>query len=221
MIRFLIDWSELWAMLIPLPFMFNRNAKPYFKPVKIYIILALLINLGIMLIWKCKDIWGFEKGDLLYSNNFLYNVHSIVRLLCFSWFFILLRQRFLHRVKFIIPFVFLLLVIINFIFFENFMNQQVFSTKMLAIEAGLLLFYCLQYYIFLSLEERTGKLSKQKGFWIVTGLFVFVGVCFFIFLFYSYLADAYEAFAVDLWDVHNIAYVFLGVCIAVSFKKNI
>jgi hypothetical protein len=200
--------------------MFKREMAAYLKPVRWYVLIALVLNLGIMLIWKYKDEWDIGKTDLLYSNNFLYNIHSITRLVLFSLFFILLKKRFMHRIKMILPALFIALAVINFIFFEDFFNRNLFSTRMLAIEAGILLFYCLQYYIFLNLEERTGTLNQQKGFWVVTGLFIFVAACFFIFLFYSYLTAADKKFAVDIWDVHNLAYIILGICLAISFKKN-
>ncbi|MGQ0737586.1 MAG: hypothetical protein ACT4OJ_00865 [Bacteroidota bacterium] len=223
MYRFIIDWAEVIAPLIALPFVLSRKTIPaYLKPVRIYVAAALILNVAATLIWKYKERWGFQEGDFLWSNNFIYNIHSIVRLLLFSWFFILLKQRFLHRVKLIIPALFLVLAAINFIFFENFLDRTTFSNRLLATEAAILLFYCLQYFIFLNLEDRVTALSKQPGFWVVTGLTFYVAASFFIYLFYIYLTAEDLNFAVDIWDVHNIMYIFLCICIAVNFKlKNV
>jgi hypothetical protein len=39
--RFILDWSEVWALLIPLAILlFYRNKTAYLKPVRIYIIVA-------------------------------------------------------------------------------------------------------------------------------------------------------------------------------------
>ncbi|MBI5857038.1 MAG: hypothetical protein HZB42_05240 [Sphingobacteriales bacterium] len=221
MYHLIIDWAEAWAPLIPLFFILRKKNKiPWLKPVSIYIWVALLLNLAATLLWKYKVAWGIKEGDFLWSNNFLYNIHSIIRLLLFSWFFILLKQRFMHRIKAVLPFLFLILVAVNFIFFEDFFNRQMLSSRLLATEAAILLFYCLQYYIFLMLEDRSTSLKKQPGFWIVTSLTFYVAVSFFIFLFYTHLVNEDWEFAVDIWDVHNIAFIFLCIFIAIQFHRD-
>jgi len=217
----IVDWSEAWALLIPLYFIIRNKKQPiYLRPLRWYVIIALLINIAATCIHKFKIIWGFEDGDFWFSNNFLYNIHSIIRLLLFSWFFILLGQRFMHRVKAILPFLFLVLAVINFIFFEDFFDRGMLSSRLLATEAALLLFYCLQYYIYLMIEDRTTSFNKQPGFWVVTGLTFYVAASFFIFLFYTYLIEHDINFAIDIWDVHNLAYILLCICLAVSFNRK-
>ena len=218
--RLFIDWAEVIGPLIALPFVLSRKKTPaYLKPVRIYVIIALVVNLLSTLIWKYKVKWGFTEDDFLWSNNFLYNIRSVCSLVLFSMFFIRLKQRFLHRVKAALPWVFLVVAAVNFIFFEDFFNRNMFSNRLLATEAAILLFYCLQYYIFLTIEDRTTPLKKQPGFWIVTGLTFYVAASFFIFLFYMYLTQADLNFAVDIWDVHNIVYLFLFICIAITFRQ--
>ncbi len=218
--RLFIDWAEVIGPLIALPFVLSRkNIPAYLKPVQTYVIIAFVVNLLSTLIWKYKVKWGIDETDFLWSNNFLYNIRSVASLVLLSLFFIRLRQRFLHRVKAALPWIFLLLAAVNFIFFEDFFNPKMFSNRLLAAEAAILLFYCLQYYIFLTLEDKTTPLKKQPGVWIVTGLTFYVAASFFIFLFYMYLTQADLNFAVDIWDVHNIVYLFLFICIAVTFKQ--
>lgn len=215
------DWSEVWALLIPLYFLFRQQNKlTYLKPVRTYVIAALVINICAVSIQKFKIDFGYEPGDFFYSNNFLYNIHSVIRLLLFAWFFNLLNQRFMHRLKAIIPFVFVAFVIINFAFDEDFFNRNNLSSRLLATEADLLLFYCLQYYIFLMLEDKGIPLKKQPGLWIITGLTFYVAANFFIFLFYNYLIKQDIKFAIEIWDVHNVAYIFLCLCIALTFKRQ-
>ena len=126
----------------------------------------------------------------------------------------------MHRIKATIPFAFIFFVIINFVFFENFFNRYNLSSRLLAIEAALLLFYCLQYYIFLILDDKGTHFLNQPGIWVVIGLTFYVATNFFIFLFYDYLIKHNETFAVDIWDVHNIAFIFLCVCIAITFNRQ-
>ena len=221
MYKEITDWSEVWALLIPLFFLFRqRNKSSYLRPVRMYVIIALLINICAISIQKYKTEWGYELGDFFYSNNLLYNIHSVTRLLLFSWFFILLNQKFMHRIKMIIPFGFIIFVIINFIFYENFFNRYNLSSRLLATEAALLLFYCLQYYIFLIIEDKGIPFKKQPGVWIVIGLTFYVAASFFIFLFYDYLVVHDKDFAIDVWDVHNVFYITLCICIAASLNSK-
>jgi hypothetical protein len=125
----------------------------------------------------------------------------------------------MHRIKAIIPFLFVLLAIINFTFFENFFSIPL-SSRLLATEAALLLFYCLQYFIYLLIEERGIALKTQPGFWVVTGLTIYVATSFFIFLSFNYLvAHDLTIFATSIWDVHNVSYVILCLGIARAFYQ--
>lgn len=220
----LLDWSEVWALLIPLTVLLWKKKKgEYLRPIRIYVGTTLLLNIGIVLISEYKTKWGLQQGDFLWNNNVLYNIGSILRLLLFAWFFNLLGQRFMHRLKIIIPFAFLLFVLVNFIFYENFIPFgafESFSSRLLATEAALLLFYCLQYFIFLMIEDKPTKLPFQPGVWVVTGLSIYISVSFFIFLFYSYLSKVTKDFAVNIWDVHNIVFIILCLFIAKQFYQE-
>jgi hypothetical protein len=220
----ILNWSEIWVLLIPLiVLLWSKNNHKYLLPIRKYLFVALILNITIVLISELKGKWGLTENDFFWNNNVFYNISSIVRLLLFAWFFILLRQRFMHRVKAIIPFAFLLFVFINFIFFEKFVPQgdyEWFSSRLLATEAALLLFYCLQYFIYLIIEEKTTHLKTEPGFWVVTGLSIYVAANFFIYLFYEYLSKVTADFAVNVWDVHNIAFIILCVCIAKQFNTK-
>jgi hypothetical protein len=215
------DWSEVWGLLIPAFFIFrNKRLPDYLKPVRVYVFSAFVINLLAILIQKYKIVWGFHEHDLLWSNNFLYNSHSIVRFFLFSLFFYQLKQPFMQGIKRIIPVLFLLFIIINFSFYETYFDNML-SSRLLATESALLLFYSLQYFIFLLLEDRVSPSKKQAAFWVVTGLSIYVATSFFIFLFYTYLIkNDLQFFAVDIWDVHNIAYLILCICIAKAFYST-
>ena len=225
MIRKILDLSEVWALLIPLFFLLRYKIKPpYLKPIRLFIWIALLLNIFIILIQEYKARWWhLTADDFLWNNNFLYNIESVIRLLLFAWFFILLNQRFMHRLKAVIPFAFILFVLVNFIFFEKFFprgDYEAFSSRLLATESALLLFYCLQYFIYLIIEEKTTNIRFQPGFWVVTGLTVYVAASFFIYLFYDYLTDSKRNFAIDIWDVHNVVFIILNLFIAIQFYQE-
>jgi hypothetical protein len=224
-LRSIFDWSEVWALLIPLIFVIRCKPKANWqKPVKWYLITALLLNVSLDFVWYVNKYRLFDSyPGHRWNNNIFYNLNSVARLFFFAWFFNSLHQRFVHRIKAIIPYIFLLFLLVNFIFFENFFPfglKELFSSRLLATESAFLIFYCLQYYIYLIVEEKTTKIALQPGFWIVTGLSIYVAASFFIFLFFDYLNDANSKFAVSIWDVHNIAFIILGISIAMQFLQE-
>lgn len=212
----ILDWSEAWAPLIPIAVWIRHKKQPgYLKPVVFYVCFALITDLLIDLIWKFRTAiprpWN--------SNNWLYNLHSIVRLLLFTRFFILLHQPFLERLKWLAPLLFLLFAAVNFSVYERFFDYNNLSSRLLAMEAGLLLFYCLQYYYY-KVKEDLEIGQSQPDFWVVTGLGIYVVVNFFIFLLYKELAVYYTRFAVDIWSIHNLSYILFHIFLAKAFYAS-
>jgi hypothetical protein len=209
-ISLVLDWSEVWALLMPLAILtyFGKQPRQY-RPIAAYVWIALIINMGIDLTWKLRNV----LPPNLNSNNYLYNLHSVVRFYLFYLFFIRLKQPFLTTIKKVVPFLFLLFLILNFSFFEKFFDYWKLSSRLLALEAGLLLFYCLQYYLYKVKEEDEILGSNQPDFWIVTGLGIYVAINFFIFLLYNEITLLSTQFAVQLWNVHNVSYIIFNVFI--------
>lgn len=219
----LLDCSEIWALFIPLFFMTGDKKKvAYLKPVRIYVWIAIIISVLIIVISKRNQWFGFPEHpnpSWLGSNNFLYNLHSVVRFLLFSWFFILLDQKILSRGKRLIPILFLLCFFINFIFFEDFFNYWSFSGRLLSIEATILLFYCLLYYMHM-LRDDESSFRASPSFWVVTGLSIYVVVNIPIFLFYAALLKQFEDFTVGIWDIHNISFIIFCIFLAKAFYES-
>ena len=111
-LKLFLDWSEAWAPLIPLFVLVrNRNQPHFLRPVIIYILIAFPINLF-------GDIIGDYKGYLPHTywfqkNLYLYNIHSVIRFVCFSYFFIDLKQEYYTKIKTAIP-----IIYIAFLFFD-------------------------------------------------------------------------------------------------------
>lgn len=213
-----LDWSEVWALLIPLAVLFKYPKQPkYFKPVIIYLWLALAIDLVIDIGWKFKS----HVPAWLKDNNFLYNVHSIIRFACFASFFILLNHPFQQKLKKAIPYLALLFVLINFLVFkENFLEKETFSSRLLATEAGLLLAYCLLYFLY-RFQDESLQLKRTADFWVVLGLSIYVVLNFFYFLFYKTLIkEGYGKTVAWMWDIHNATFIILCLFIARAFYVN-
>lgn len=209
----ILNWSEVWALFIPLLVLMIRRKQPfYMKPVILYLWLALPLNLVCDILSDYND----AHRDQLISNNPLYNIHSIVRFICFSYFFILLKQKFFKTVNKYIPVIYFVFVAINFIFFENFFYQYNISGNLLSMEAFLLLIYCMLYYLS-QLKSETEGITATKGFWVITGLAIYVAANFFVFLFYVPMITENPALANKMWDLHNVAYILLCIFISKAF----
>ena len=225
----IIDWSEAWALLIPLTFYFIWRPKhAWVKPVIIYLVVAFLLNLTADMIWK-NGLPFFEfpirkAFTFLYvprykqiSNNLFYNLHSILRLLLFTWFFYKLDPVFFKKINWIVIPLFLLFIAINFYSFANIVVLP--NSALFAVEAALLLFYCIAYFIRLNKDDRLANPFSESSFRIVSGLTLYNAINFPIFIFYDYLIRSNDAYSKDIWTVHNITFVILNILIAFSFKK--
>ena len=206
-LRNILDWSEVWAPLIPLVcYLFNRHQPGYMKPVIAYFLIAFFVNLAGDIISDYKSWIPFKVT----SNNPLYNVHSIIRFTCFSYFFILLKQPGYTRISTWMPVIYLLIIVVNFGFVENFGNPDHLSGNLLSAEAYLLLVSCMVYYLN-KLKNEEDDIAGGPDFWVVTGLSIYVVVNFFVFLFYVPMIKFDSQLANRIWDVHNIGYIILCV----------
>jgi hypothetical protein len=216
LLGFILDWSEVWALLIPIIyFLFHRRQPDFLKPVIVYLFAALLLNLmgNIIAEYKIYLPWWLQ------SNNPLYNVHSVIRFICFSYFFIALNQQAFKKWLYILPNLSLLIIIINFSTVENFGNPNHLSGNLLAAEAYLLLIYCMLYYL-AKLREEESDFSSGPDFWVVTGLSIYVVINFFVFLFYVPMINQNPALADNIWNVHNIAYILFCIFITKAFYAS-
>lgn len=208
-----LDWSEIWALMIPLGVLLVRRQQPAgLKPVIVYLWLALFINIAIDIIMAI-NLYN-KQSDL--SNNPLYNLHSITRFACFSIFFIKLTHRSFVNLKKMLTLAAMVFFVVNFIFFEDFFNYNSFSGNLLALEAYLLLVFCMLYYLS-ELKDDSKNLFDRPDFWVVTGLSIYVVTNFFVFLFYLPMIFIDVNLAVNIWNVHNIAFIVFCIFITKAF----
>lgn len=216
-LKLILGWSEAWALIIPVTVLLYKKKQPdYLKPVVVYTWLALVLNIFQDTIANLKLVLHFPHW--LQTNNYVYNVHSIVRFACFSLFFLGLHQPFFKNIKRIIPIFFYLFVVINFTFFEAFFRFSPLSSRLLTTEAYLLLVYCILYYLYRINYDDEPKI-RSPHFWVVTGLSFYVAVGFFIFLFQNTLVKQLEHFAISIWRVHDVAYIIFCILLAMAFAE--
>lgn len=213
--QMIIDWSEVWSLMIPAAILLMKKQPALLRPVVFYIWIALFINLAVDMTWKYRDLLPADNN----SNNYLYNLHSVIRFFLFSFFFIRLKQPFLVHLKKLVPLFFTLFIIINFWLFEDFFDYWKFSSRLLSVEAILLLSYCLQYYLF-KINDTAEINFLNADFWIITGLGIYVTFNFFIFLLYNELSVRLQHFAISLWSFHNISFIIFNMFIAKGFYES-
>jgi len=205
----ILNWSEVWALIIPLiVILFNRRQPTTLKPIIIYLWLAFILNFCIDIIMLINVY--YHKSVM--SNNFLYNMHSVVRFVCFSSYFIQLPQASFTKFKKVLAAASVTFIVINFSLFEDFFNYDSFSDNLLVTEAYVLLIYCMLYYLS-ELKDDSKNLFNGPDFWVVTGLSLYVVVNFFVFLFYLPMIDVDVNLAVNIWNVHNIAFIIFCIFI--------
>lgn len=214
-----LNWSEVWALVIPLLLLRLNNKQPtFFKPIIVYLWIAFLLNIVIDIIAEFRLKWDFPSW--LQSNNPLYNLHSIVRFTCFSYYFLKLKQPFYTRFKKLIPVISLTFIVINFIFSENLFNPENLSGNLLSIEAYFLLIFCMLYYLS-QLKDEVQTITSGPDFWVTTGLSIYFTINFFVFLFYVPMIKQNPVLADRMWNVHNVAYIILCFFIAKAFYAPI
>ncbi len=222
LLRKIFDWSEVWALFIPLTVLLIYKPKSiWVVPVKWYLIIALTLNICIDFIWYVNmyDLFDSRKGDR-WNNNIFYNFQSIVRLFFFSWFFSTQGKQF-KQITRIIPVIFLTG---TFIFFAL-SGKSIFiiSSYLMATEAGFLLIYCLWFTNKTIRDDKPAFYTTHPPLWVVGGLTLYTAVNFFIFLFYNYLmyhSQKLKEYAASVWDIHNILFILLCTSIAIAFYNE-
>ncbi len=222
-IKLVVDWLEVWSLLIPLFVITLKRKQPVFlKPVVAYVLIAFVVNLLSNISWKFKHDNNFPVWFQV--NTYFYSIHAVARLFLLCWFFLLLKQPFLLNLKKIIPVAFLLFIIIHFSI-EPFVNywynqkgelRSTLAYKVLAVEAAIMLFYCLQYYLF-KLQQDVEDVSKPADLWIVTGLAIFSFCSFPIYFFYNAILENYYNFTINIWLVQKIAFLIFCISMARAF----
>jgi len=84
-----LDWSEVWALVIPLSVLLFRRQQPSsLLPVIVYVWLGFLVNAIIDAIMAVN--MTLPNSNL--TNNPFYNIHSVIRFGCFSFYFISIQK---------------------------------------------------------------------------------------------------------------------------------
>jgi len=217
MYRLILDLSEVWALFIPLTVYYLKKEKNSYLPLIIaYLYCALLLNTVADIIQKISNP---SLPFLFRYNNWLYNIHSIVRTILFLLFFKSIITKFKFFKPNLVMGLFATVVIATFYKYENFFY---INPRLFAFEGIILLFCCMLFFLQRMRDEEL-YLDFDAQLIITTGLMIYEGINFFIFLFYKILTQKERSFAINIWDVHNISFIIFCVFIAYAFygRKSI
>jgi hypothetical protein len=221
-LQILRDWSEVWALLIPLSVI--AVTKPKEKHIRLlvwYVILGFILNFtAIFMLEYYYLIPSWMYINNMVNNNLLYNIHSIIRVLFFSWYIITIRQYLFPILLKTLLTSYLVFVLINFIFNES---PFFLSTRLFAAESIVLLIMCLFYFFSSIQDESQTNWLKHPSFLICAGISLYEVITFFIFLFFYPLSQKDQAFFLVTMRIYNITFVLLCILLALAFyqtKKN-
>lgn len=206
MMLYILQWSELWATLLPIfVWIVKKPDDALLNPLKLYLVIVLCLYICIFSAYF----------SIIENNHFFYTLVSICRLTCFSWFFARLNFQSSKKITWNIYLIAIVLLLLNFIFFENFFTA--FSSNTFSAEAIVLLIFCIQYFLN-KLQADAISTNFDAALYIVTGLAIYEAVCFPMFLFYNTLINSNELYAAHVWNiVQNINYILFCLFIAGAF----
>jgi len=213
-LNLIINWSEVWALLIPLAVIIVcRPKEPYIKPVVIYVFIAFVLN-------TCATImveYYFQMPVWLKNNNVLYNIHSFVRVILFSWFILAIRKYNYPSILKITLVAYLVFVVVNF----SFLDSPLFlSSKHFAAESIVLLFFCLSFFLRSMLDESNVNWLKHPSFLVCAGISLYEAICFFIFLFFYPIAQKNKEFGALTMSIHSIIYTVFCIFLALALYSS-
>lgn len=213
--QIILDWSEVWALLIPLTIILMYRPKgPKTGWLVLYVVVGLLLNTISTVIAQFYD----QMPSWLKNNNIFYNIHSVVRVLLFSLYIISVKPyKYPHVLRGIL-WAYLVFVIINFSFIEPLLFL---SPNLFAAESIVLLIMCLFYFFRTILDETE---THWPSFMACIGICFYEVITFFVFLFFnivSYSTDPKDrAFARSLLLIYAISFIILCILLAFSLYKG-
>lgn len=210
----IINWSEAWALLIPLTvIIIYRPGELGTKPLILYVFAAFVLNTIATIMVQ----FYFSMPAWLKNNNILYNVHSLMRVILFSWYITRIRQYRFPVIQKILLGTYLVFVLVNFIFLES---PLFISSRLFAAESIVLLSLCLLFFFRSMQDDSEVNWLKHPAFLVCTGISLYEATSFFIFLFFYPLFKKNPEFGDLTMSIHNVMFVILCIILALALYKS-
>lgn len=215
LIKLILDWSEVWALLIPLiVLLIHKPRGDKLGWVSLYVIIALVLNfIAVFTIefYYLIPEWVFT------GNGLYYNLHSLTMVICFGGYFISIRKYKYSIILKLLLLVYLIFVLINFLFLESPVNRL--STRHFTIGSIVLLVVCLFYFFRSIVEESQTNWLKHPSFIICSAICLYQSITFFIFLFIYPMFDLSYNKNMEFADLMMKTYqvIFVIFCIFLAW----
>ncbi len=219
-LQFLRDWSEVWALLIPLIVILIYKPKGHkLRWVILYVVIAFILNfLAIFTVEYYYLVPSWMKSK---CNNIFYNLHSFIMVIFFSCYIISVRKYKYTVLLKILVVIYLAFVLINFTFWES---PVVLSTSHYTAGSVVLLILCLFYFFSSILEESQTNWLKHPSFIICAAVCLYQAITFFIFLFiYPMNNKAFNkdiSFALLMMRIYQVVFVVYCYLLALALYRS-
>lgn len=216
--QFLLVWSEVWALLIPLTVIaiFRLAGKPVALLIA-YVITGFFLNFCAIFTLVYPNV---VPSFLKYNNNIFYNVHSFFMVIFLGSYILKIRP---YKYKLLLKGLIILyvaFVVINFVFFER---PLFYSTRHFITGSIVLIVLCLFYFINSIQEESQVNWLKHPSFIIFFGICLYHCVTFFIFLFllpmFNSTYNKDPAFAHLMMKITQITFVIFCILLAIGLYQ--
>jgi hypothetical protein len=208
------DWAEVWGLFLPLAVMLvHRHTGPSLRPVRYYVWIGLFVSLATTILY----IYHYQLPRQLQNNNLIYNIHSTLRVILFSWFILQFRfgrPAFIQKTIVAGYFAF---IAVNFLFWTNPLH---FSSIHFIAEGIALLSLCILFFFRTIRDESDVDWIKHPAFLVCAGISLYEAINFFIFLFFETLAKENLDFLRAAWTLHNLIFVVLCVMLALGLYRG-
>jgi hypothetical protein len=213
-LKLIWEWSEGWAMLIPLLaiFIFRPKGRHVWLLIT-YVIIAFAVNFFAQLVLQCYYLFPDNFSN---SNNIYYNIHVVVRVLILGWYIISVRPYKYHVLLNALLILFIAFTLINFTFFES---PLLLSIRLFAAGNITLIICCVSYFLRSILEDSTVNWLKHPSFIVCTAVCLYEAVTFFIFLFIYPLSYTDPEFGLVTLRIYQVILVLFGILLAIALYR--
>jgi hypothetical protein len=210
----ILNTSEAWALLIPLMYIIlKKPLSPLLKPIIFYVVLAFLFNTMATIIW----VFNKDMPQWLNNNNVFYNLHSIARVVFFSWYLLKIADPGLKKLTRVVLGLYIAGILINFLF-----NESVFflSIRLFIAQSVILLSLYIIYLLRSLRDDSKTNFTKEASFLVCTGILIYEASTFFIWLFIMELAVTDPQFGLFCLDLYKIVFVIFCIILTAAFHRT-
>src|SRR5436190_14977296 len=171
-LRQLNRWVDVWPLLLPLlVYLVYRVKEKSITPLIIYVI----ITLPVSLLASIMALYHYKMPDYLQNNNILMNFQSFARTVLFGWYILKLRQVRQYPFTKFLFYSYIVLVPVNFIFFETPLFS---SVRLYSAESIILFILCITFFLNSILDEEENITLRHPAFLICTGISIYEAFSF-------------------------------------------